>query len=331
MLVFKLENVVDTRNLDRLADLYELMNEKRLTVSETGINYRMINHWDHMNIIRFGRKGREGNRKFSFVDFIWIKVVNELRAFGVKLPVIKKIAGEIYEPIPVKEIMRGFARHTEILDGFHGKDKEEFMQFIQSGEYETADFSGVDMELNYMQILMIEAIGTGNLVSLIVFDDGQWFPYIKSQEMHYPQELIAKKEMRSQVRISITDIVYRFITNESLAEYRQKFKLFNEMETSLIDQVKKGNFKKINILFKSNKRQAVEIKKSKRALTELVNLIREKDYLEFVLTDKKDNELRIKADSGKGLAILKDKKEKFDNLEVVQRGNKGMSKVKIKK
>ncbi len=317
MLAFKLENFIDTHSLDRLADLYELINEKRLTVKDTGINYRMINHWDTMGIIRFGRNHKEGNRKFSFADYIWIKVVNELRSFGVKLPIIKSMAQDIYAPIPMKEIMHNFAQHTGALAAYHGKDKAELMKFIKSGAYQTVDLENTAMELNYMQVLMMEAIGINNLVSLIVFEDGEWFPYIKSQEMHYPKELLAKKEMRSQVRISISDIVYRYILEDSLREYRQALQLFDARETKLINLVQAGDYKQVHVFFKSKNREALEIKKSKTALAELVNIIREKDYREFILTDKKGKEARIKAEPEENPALLKEREDIFANLDTI--------------
>ena len=333
MLAFKLENFIDTHSLDRLADLYDQMNEKRLTVKDTGINYRMINHWDTMDIIHFGRNNKEGNRKFSFADFIWIKVVNELRSFGVKLPVIKKIAQEIYEPIPLKEIMHSFAQHSQALDQYYGKNKAELLKFIKSGAYKTADLRS-DQELNYMQVLMIEAIGIGNLVSLIVFDDGEWFPYIKSQEPHYPKELLAKKEMRSQIRISITDIIYRFIVEDALKEYCQIFQLFDSKEDKLISDIKAGDYKQLDIRFKSKERESIEIKRSKTALTDLVNIIREKDYKEIILTDKMGKEFRVKAEPEDTPTLLKQREEIFANMDAISAESKGKAKsksVRVKK
>ena len=72
-----------------------MLNEEHLSAKDTGVKYRVISHWDDKGIIRFKRQNKDSNRKFSFIDFIWIKIVNELRSFGVKLPVIQKIAEDI--------------------------------------------------------------------------------------------------------------------------------------------------------------------------------------------------------------------------------------------
>ena len=95
MISIKLEEFIDTKNFEKLGELHELLSEEKLSAGDTGVNYRVINHWDEKGIIRYSRKGKVSNRKYSFVDFIWIKIVNELRTFGVSLPVIQKMANEI--------------------------------------------------------------------------------------------------------------------------------------------------------------------------------------------------------------------------------------------
>lgn len=297
MLAFKLENFADTLSIDKLADLYEPITEQRLTVKDTGINYRVINHWDNKGLIRFGRNSKEGNRKFSFVDFIWIKVVNELRSFGVQLPLIKKIADDVYEPLPVLDMMDSLAKNIDAMKGIIGEGKEEFIEYLKSGQYKTISADEVDQNANYLQVLIVEALASNNMVSLIVFDDGEWFPYIKNKEHNYPEELIRKKESRSQVRISLSEIIYRYVVLDAFKEYSEIFKLFNTGESGLLNHIREGDYKKILVLFKSKKRDVIEIKKSKTALAEVAEIIREGEYKEFILTDKKGKEFRIRENS----------------------------------
>jgi|GEM_PF-880447 len=310
MLAFKLENFADTLSIDKLTDLYDPITEQRLTVRDTGINYRVINHWDNKGLIRFGRKSKEGNRKFSFVDFIWIKVVNELRSFGVQLPVIKKMADDVYEPLPVLEMMDGLAKNIDSVKGLIGKGQEEFLAYLKSGEYKSIPTDEIDPGFNYLQVLIVEALASNNLVSLIVFDDGEWFPYIKSKEHNYPEEWIKKKESRSQVRISLSEIIYRYVVLDAFKEYSEVFNLFNSKESSLLNHIREGDYKKIYVLFKSKRREPFEIKKGKTALAEITEIIREGTYREFILTDRKGQEFRIKENTPKEDAVQLKEREK---------------------
>lgn len=314
MISVKLEEFIDTKSLDKIAELYELLNEEKLSAKDTGVNYRVISHWDEKGIIRFSRESKEANRKFSFVDFIWIKVVNELRSFGIQIPVIKKIADGVYESLPMKEMIMHFADcMDEIVKDFEGEDKEEFLNFYKSGEYKTADFDKLPFKFNFLHILIAEAIATRKSVSLIVFNDGEWFPYIKENEHLYPKDLLYKKEFHSQVRVNITDLIFKFILEDYLIEYLDGLHLFTPQERKLLYYIKEEEYKKVFVIFKSKRQEPLEIVKSKTAQEELIRILREKEYREFILIDKKNNEFRIREGEAEKEKPIKERKVLVEN------------------
>lgn len=314
MIAIKLEEFIDTKSLDKIAELYELLNEEKLSAKDTGVNYRVISHWDDKGIIRFSRENEEANRKFSFVDFIWIKVVNELRSFGIQIPVIKKIADGVYEPLPMKEMIMHFADcMDEMVKDFESEEKEEFLNFFKSGEYKTADFDELPFKFNFLHILIAEAIATRKSVSLIVFNDGEWFPFIKENEHLYPKELLYKKEFHSQVRVNITDLIFKFIVEDYLIEYLDGLHLFTPQERRLLYYIKEEDYKKVFVIFKSKKQEPLEIVKSKTAQEELIRILREKEYREFILIDKKNNEFRIREGESEKEKPAKERKILIEN------------------
>ncbi len=292
MLNINLEEYLDNKDLDKAVELYSLISEERLKVRDTGVNYRTINHWDDHGLIRFTKNSAEGKRRFSFVDFLWIKIIDELRTFGVGIPVIKKITDEIYEPLPFKELMKNLAENITLLSDFQGEVKKEFVDFLSSGEYLKADFS--DLEFNYLHILVTEVISSQKPIFLVVFKDGEWLPFFKEKENLYPKDLLHKMDYHSQVRISITDLIFSIITEDSMLPYAEKMNVFDNQEKELIAIIKKGAYKKVHVLFKSKKTPSLEIIKNKKALQQLIGIFRQKEYREFILTTKKDKEIRIK-------------------------------------
>jgi DNA-binding transcriptional MerR regulator len=312
MISVKLEEFIDTKNLDKLAELHELLSEEKLSAKDTGVNYRVINHWDEKGIIRFSREKKVSNRKYSFVDFIWIKVVNELRSFGVSLPVIQKIAEEIYTPLPLKDVFENFAQNLtsnkDMFKDFEGEDKEGFLEFFNSGEYKTADLDTFPIKFNFLQLLITEVIASRKSVALIVFSTGEWFPFIKDNEHLYPSELLYKKEFHSQVRVNITNLIFNFILEDYLIEYLNGLHLFTPQERKLLYYIKEGDYKKVFVIFKSKKNEPLEIQKSKTAQDELVRILREKEYKEFILVDKKNNEFRIRDTDKEEPKPLKERK-----------------------
>jgi DNA-binding transcriptional MerR regulator len=66
----------------------EILNSKERKVTFKEISYKMLNDWEKAGLIDNKREGSEW-RRFSIVDAIWLKIIQELRAFGMSLKQIK--------------------------------------------------------------------------------------------------------------------------------------------------------------------------------------------------------------------------------------------------
>ncbi|MCZ6719391.1 MAG: MerR family transcriptional regulator [Gammaproteobacteria bacterium] len=90
------EYVSKTRSeFQRVSDL---VNKKIHTVKDSGATYRVINHWAEAGLIEDkSRKTSEGWRRLSFLDLVWIKVLADLRKFGVPLESLKIARRAIFE------------------------------------------------------------------------------------------------------------------------------------------------------------------------------------------------------------------------------------------
>ena len=298
MLTLELEQFIDTRSLASLAELMVTISQQNLSAKTIGVSYRTICHWDEKGIIRFSRENADANRKYSFVDYIWIKVVEELRSFGVELPIIQKIVKEIYEPIPIKNIFSVIAENKTNISALEAlkddAEKAEFLEFLQSGAYKDADFSALEKQFNYLHILVAEIISTKKPVSIIVFKNGDWFPYIKENEHLYSEDLLYKKEYESQVCVSLTNLVFNFMLKENMSVFSKEINLLTMQEIKALDVVAKGNYQKLTVLYKSKKTEPLEILKSKTALTELQKVFRKNNFREFIVTNADGKEYRIR-------------------------------------
>lgn len=68
--------------------LKQSLRERRFSVGETDVAYRVINYWEEKRLLP--KRGKdEGWRKFSFVELIWLKVIQRLRNYGIPISTIK--------------------------------------------------------------------------------------------------------------------------------------------------------------------------------------------------------------------------------------------------
>lgn len=62
-----------------------MLDQKRYTVKDTELTYRIINHWMSEGLLEDDREQTAGWRKLSFKDIIWLRVLQDLRKFGLPL------------------------------------------------------------------------------------------------------------------------------------------------------------------------------------------------------------------------------------------------------
>lgn len=71
-------------------DYSNVITNKKFTIRDTDFTYRIINHWANHGLFEEVRsEENKGWRKFSLVDVTWLKILTELRRFGLSLEKIR--------------------------------------------------------------------------------------------------------------------------------------------------------------------------------------------------------------------------------------------------
>lgn len=98
-LLFISEQVINDYSdylLEENISTHNLVNERKYTVKDTGVAYRVINNWNEKDILLSSFRDIEnGWRKFNFTEIVWLEVVKKLRDFGLSLEFIKKVKDNI--------------------------------------------------------------------------------------------------------------------------------------------------------------------------------------------------------------------------------------------
>lgn len=67
------------------------LNVKKMRLAEGKVSYRVLSHWEKLDLISFKKDKEKGWRKYSIVDLVWLEIILILRNFGLPLPDILKI------------------------------------------------------------------------------------------------------------------------------------------------------------------------------------------------------------------------------------------------
>ena len=66
----------------------QVLNNTERNLKFDSITYRQLNSWEKEGLLTVQREGREW-RRFSIIDAVWVKLIKELREFGMSREQLK--------------------------------------------------------------------------------------------------------------------------------------------------------------------------------------------------------------------------------------------------
>lgn len=91
----KMQTVAPSLPKDALI-ISEVIYLKNMSVASTGLSYRIINSWENQGLIDTDRINMAQWRKFSFIDFVWIRIIADLRTFGFPLEKLLRVKEALF-------------------------------------------------------------------------------------------------------------------------------------------------------------------------------------------------------------------------------------------
>ncbi|MBI4037789.1 hypothetical protein HY382_01955 [Candidatus Curtissbacteria bacterium] len=89
--------------------LTDFINKKRFRVADTTLTYRQVNVLSKDKLLNDGRKQKEGWRKFSYKELVYLLLVDELKKFGVQHSQLKPLWKFFFEDQYASDMAIGVA------------------------------------------------------------------------------------------------------------------------------------------------------------------------------------------------------------------------------
>jgi hypothetical protein len=247
-------------------DIINNLNSKQIPLKDTGIPPRIFNYWKKCGLI--GRTDKiDGKRKWeilSFVEFVWLKCIKEMRDFGISFEIIKKAQGILFEELDlalIKNIMQKRMKEKATMSkiksqinkmireinryDLNEKEKEKIISSLSTSD------SIIEEVLAPLALRHIDYF----LLSAILFRQDLGFIISKTKVIPYIFDMLKEDTdnknktflLESHIYISINRLYFQFLNETNKQKYFSTFTLLNSNEREIFEFMKKEEFQEIKI------------------------------------------------------------------------------------
>ena len=282
--MISLENFKDNPELV-IENLLVKLNERVFLKTEIDVVYSDLVNWERSNLLNIGGNSDKGDwKRLNYFEYIWVKIIQELRAFGFSYEEIDNYKSELMIKPNIKEIIEASKIDFQSV--------EEQFDAITLNNLKSIEDNGnnekLDLGISYFELMISRIIGSGEKWSILFFKDipGFYFPlsiealkgFDKIEKTDIPEELLSK----TYLSISLTDIIANFLVDGKNAFEKKTISILTKNEHNLLKHIRKGygKIKSIKIRFKDKEMDLLEVTSIKKVKMEgrLLDYIKKGEY-----------------------------------------------------
>ncbi len=283
--IYELDCFLQSEQASKFSELSIKILEKNFTTTQVGVSYRWITFWDERGLLPSVTEKRKW-RKFSFVEYVWLKMIIELRKYNISLDIICRLKDSLFESSSANEYINSPELLEEMLLRIApDNQKEAVKQILADKEKIYAEIQQITITPIYL--LVLDAILLKSHIAILINHEGVYIPFKEFYfEDFYKNNDFREFIHKSYISISITEIVSDFIKENDLEMLEGKLTILTEQEAQIIDLIRQRKYKSLKVRFDDDKEiSMVEATSAETPDIEkrLIDMIMKNGYQEIVL------------------------------------------------
>jgi hypothetical protein len=267
---------------EKATGLFNYINLPVFRKIDTGINGRNFQWWTDEKVLE------ENNNKagrLTFVDFVWVKMVEQLRQFGVPLPLIAVLRKKLFDNIKIKGLTDKGERVINYIDTLpvSKEEKRKLLEFIPPD----AEIKPSDIQMSLLQLVLLQSILKRKPLAFAFFLDGTYLIIDKEGEHLMNQKDLYRLETEHHIRINVAKIVSEFLSSDLAFATVPDIHLLTYPENKLYEAIRSGEYESIVVHFKEKKVKSLELKKNASVQRKIIDVLNENRFSEIIV--KKHN------------------------------------------
>ena len=290
----ELDFVLDTKLYKERPEMVKAIREPKFTIKLVGVTHRWITHWDKEGLL-FNDYEAEKWRRFNLIEYVWLKMIVQMRQFNLSLSTIKK----------VKEVLSQTAKHEDddivkstravakaYLQGKYTDQEIDsaLEEFMTSDQFEKLM---VASRITALEVSIIDSLLLKNHFSFLINVDGDCIPFKEKYiDEYYKDSGFTNFIRRSYISISLSQILADFIDSNDLEIVHGELCLIDNEEKELIKAVRDDGVKSVKVrINKDREIDLLEISKTEKVdkASRLIELIMNEGYQDITIKTQEGN------------------------------------------
>jgi hypothetical protein len=267
---------------EKAGELFEYLGKPVFKHNKTGVSHRNLNWWISEKILE--KKTDEINR-FTFTEFVWIKIVEQMRLFNVPLPYLASLKEKLFETIKLKGLSTQKEQAKEYIEklGLKAEEKQKLLTLLRPETYQPKQDTGVSI----LQLLIIESVLKRKPLGLAFFANGSYIVIDKNKENFYSENDLDLLNGSHYIHINISKILSEFLRSDLAFEIVPKINLLTYPENKLYEAIQTGEYESIVVHFKDKKIKVLELKKNANVQKKIIDILSEGNFAEIIVKKHK--------------------------------------------
>jgi len=287
-------------------ELYKKLNEKVFLKSQIDIVYTDYINWERNGILLTSSDREKGTQNsISRKDYLWCKLVEQLRRFNVSIKDIATLKSEWIGTDLFDETKKLLNTNKSV------REDVKNIRNVSDEEIEQINDSAHQIYIDAFDVFLIESIINRKQLHLdFIYEDGVivFLPRSADAYKNLSSDLLeqlAQKYNNHYVSISITKLIESISSNNANQEHEFINQILTKNEHKLLYEIRRNtkSVKEIRVKFKKGEVNLLEIDNWKKVQleTKVLDLYNSKDY----------KNLELKIENGEVRAVIETTKIKM--------------------
>jgi len=246
----ELDIFLKSEHVNNFPELCSKLLEKRFTASQAGITHRWITYWDKEGLL-FSKTEKEKWRKFSFIEYVWLRIIRELRKYHISIKIILNLKNALFTEYHLADFLDSEDVVDIVISRVPDHLKNEVRNYLKDKDQIKKEFPSEFFSMLFL--FTLDSIVLKSHIAILVNQAGEFIPF-KENYIEKFQEIPEFHEFlhKSYFSISITEIVCDFIKGRDLKTTCHQMALLTAKEAEIIRLIREEKLSSLKIRFDKN-------------------------------------------------------------------------------